>query len=122
MSRDLSITWDFFATSHGKGSVDGVSGGVKRGVHQKVMSRQEVVKTAEDYSRVAAEVCPNVTILYITEDEIIVCRDLLDSLVFNGSKTLPGTRRMHHMEVVAPSEIKHSRFKGATIEKVHKFK
>ena len=102
MSRDLSITWDFFATSHGKGSVNGVGGGVKRGVHQNVMSRQEVVKTAEDYSRVAAEVCPNVTILYITEDEILVCRDLLDSLVFYGSKTLPGTRRMHHMEVVAP--------------------
>ena len=111
MSRDLSITWDFFATSHGKGSVDGVGRGVKRGVHQKVMSRQEVVKTAEEYSRVAAEVCPNVTILYITEDEILVCRDLLDSLVFNGSKTLPDTRRMHYMEVVAPSEIKHSWFK-----------
>ena len=122
MSRDLSITWDFFATSHGKGSVDGIGGGVKRGVQQKVMSRQEVVKTAEDYSRVAAEVCPNVTILYITEDEIIVCRDLLDSLVFNGSKTLPGTRRMYHMEVVAPSKIKHSQFKGANVEKVHKFK
>ena len=93
-----------------------------RGVHLKVMSRQEVVKTAEDYSRVAAEVCQNITILYITEDEILVCRDLLDSLVFNGSKTLPGTRRMHYMEVVAPSEIKHSGFKGAKLEKVYKFK
>ena len=80
------------------------------------------MKTAEEYSRVAAEVCPNVTILYITEDEILVCRDLLDSLVFNGSKTLPGTRRMHYMEVVAPSEIKHSGFKGAKLEKVYKFK
>ena len=57
-----------------------------RGVHLKVMSRQEVVKTAEDYSRVAAEVCQNITILYITEDEILVCRDLQDSLVFNGAK------------------------------------
>ena len=50
------------------------------------MSRQEVVKTAEEYSRVAAMVCPNVTILYITEDEIVVCRDLLDSLVLMGAK------------------------------------
>ena len=71
VSKDLSITWDFFATSHGKGSVDGVGGGVKRGVHQKIMSRQDVVKTAEEYSRVAAEVCPNVTVLYITEDQIV---------------------------------------------------
>ena len=94
----------------------------KTSVPSKVMSRQEVVKTVEDYSRVAAEVCPNVPILYITEDEILVCRDLLDSLVFDGSKTLPGTRRMHHMEVVAPSQIKHSWFKGANVEKVHKFK
>ena len=62
MSRDLIITWDFCATSHGKGSVDGIGGGVKRGVHQKVMSRQEVVKMAEEYSRIVAEVCPNATI------------------------------------------------------------
>ena len=50
------------------------------------MSRQEVVMTVDDYSRVTAEVCPNVTILYITKDEILVCRDLLDSLVLMGAK------------------------------------
>ena len=94
MSRDLSITQDFFATSHGKGSVDGIGGGVKREVHQKIMSRQEVVKTAEKFSRVAAEVCPNVTVLYITEDQIVGFHDLLDSLVFDGSKTLQGTQNM----------------------------
>ena len=58
----------------------------------------------------------------LNKDEIIGCRDLLDSLVFDGSKTLPGTRRIHHMEVVAPSKIKHSQFKGDNVEKVHKFK
>ena len=72
-------------------------------MHQKIMSRQDVVKTAEEYSRVAADVCPNVTVLYIAEDQIVGCRDLLDSLVFDGSTTLPGIWRMHHMELVAPS-------------------
>ena len=32
-----------------------------------------MVKTAEEYSRVTAEVSPNVTVLYITEDNIVVC-------------------------------------------------
>ena len=90
-------------------------------MHQKIMSRQDVVKTAEEYSRVAADVCPNVTVLYIAEDQIVGCHDLLDSLVFDGSKTLPDTQRINHMEVVAPSKIKHSRFKGANGEKVHNF-
>ena len=81
------------------------------------MSRQDVVKTAEEYSRVAADVCPNVTVLYIAEDQIVGCRDLLDSLVFDGSKT----QRLNHMEVVAHFQIKHSRFKGDNGEKVHNF-
>ena len=91
-------------------------------MRQKVVSSQEVVKTAEEYSRVAAGVCPNITVLHITKEDIEGCCHLLDSLVFDASKTLPGTWRMHHMEVVGPSQVKHSQFKGANVMKIHNFK
>ena len=81
-----------------------------------------MVKTAEEYSRVTAEVSPNLNVLYITEDNIVVCGDMLHSLVSDGSKTLPGTQRMCQMEVVAYSQIKHSQFNWATREIFHNFK
>lgn len=35
------LTWNFFATSHGKGAVDGVGGAIKRLVHRQIMGRKE---------------------------------------------------------------------------------
>ena len=116
------MSWDFFATSHGKGSVDGVGGGVKRGVRQEVISRREVVKDSEDFARVAARVCPNVTVLHICKEEIQDCSAMIEAEVFSGCKVLQGTRKMHHMDVVGPSHVTHSRFKGASEVKHHKFK
>ena len=122
VSRELSVTWDFFATSHGKGSVDGVGGGVKRGVRQEVVSRREVVKNSKDFASVAARVCPNVTVLHIGSEEIEGASAMLEAEVFSGCKVLQGTRQMHHMVVTGPSMVTHSRFKGASVVKHHKFK
>jgi len=43
------LQWNFFATSHGKGCVDGVGGTVKRLVWNKVKSRKVTVTGAEDF-------------------------------------------------------------------------
>ena len=43
---NFTITYDQFATSHGKGAVDGIGwGALKRGVMAKVVSRQTIVRT-----------------------------------------------------------------------------
>ena len=61
-------------------------------MYQKIMSKQEVVKTAEDYSRVVPEVYPNVTLLYINEDDIVVYHDLMHSLVFMAAESCQASR------------------------------
>ena len=54
--RDLnhieSLNWHFFATSHGKGAVDGIGGTVKRNVWMETRSRKPVVNS-EDFCKVA---------------------------------------------------------------------
>lgn len=62
MFPNLTIVWHFFATSHGKGAVDGVVGTVKRAVSTAVLKRQGIVHNAADYARAATQRCPNVTI------------------------------------------------------------
>ena len=48
-TKGLSINRHYFATSHGKGAVDGVGGTVKRAVHNAIMTRRHLVKSAADY-------------------------------------------------------------------------
>lgn len=43
-----SLEWEFFATSHGKGAVDGLGGSLKRPVRQQVFSRKAMVNNAQD--------------------------------------------------------------------------
>jgi len=54
MEEDYGVTgtWAFFASSHGKGSVDAVGGTVKRSVWRMVKSRREIVKDAATFYKV----------------------------------------------------------------------
>ena len=45
-----NIRWNFFATSHGKGAVDGVGGVLKRRVWNKVKARQVVIRNAAEFT------------------------------------------------------------------------
>lgn len=46
---NVKIFWNFFATAHGKGSVDGIGATVKKRVKRLVMSRRRVVNCSEDF-------------------------------------------------------------------------
>ena len=63
--------WKFFATSHGKGVVDGVGGVVKRVVRQAVVSRQAVVNDARTFAKVAKSGVKTTTLIYVDESEIL---------------------------------------------------
>lgn len=47
--HNVKIQWNYFATSHGKGPVDGIGGSVKRQVRQAVLSRKDHVYNATDF-------------------------------------------------------------------------
>ena len=100
-----------------------MGGALKREVRQQVVSRRQVVNSASDYATVAEAACPGVRVLYIPKEEVEGDRSTqLDTEVFNGCKVLKGTRQVHHLVVSAPSEVMHSRFKGASKTKSHRFK
>lgn len=62
-----SISWNFFATAHGKGAVDGIGGSVKRTVWREVKSRrQNQVKSAKQFIEVLHATNSSVEILEIS--------------------------------------------------------
>ena len=97
--EQLKITYDFSATSHGKGAVDGIGGSAKRGVMAKVWSRQAIVKTAEDFASTGAAACPGIRFIHVSKAEVEDYMADLDDLAFSGARHLPGIRNVHHLEV-----------------------
>lgn len=46
---DVQVEWNFFASSHGKGAVDGVGGVVKRTAWQAVKARKTIITSAYEF-------------------------------------------------------------------------
>ena len=64
------LRWHYFATSHGKGIVDGLGGTVKRSVWREIRSGRCYARTAFDFFEIADNRCPGVSVTYISKEEI----------------------------------------------------
>lgn len=61
----LKVFWNFFATSHGKGSVDGIGAAVKNRVKRLVKSRHAIVNCSKNFAEA-----------YNSEDSVIEVMDM----------------------------------------------
>ena len=67
------FSWKYFATSHGKGVVDGISGSAKSLVRKRVMNQGKnvvIVKISRVLYKVAKDDMKGVTVLHISEGQI----------------------------------------------------
>ena len=63
LNKIVPIQWNYFATSHGKGVVDGIVGTLKRLVSNAVMTgKSPVVADAKSFHRVASSLTSSVTV------------------------------------------------------------
>ena len=89
------FSWKYFATSHGKGVVDGVGGRAKSLVREKWMSQDEVsiVQSPKNFAELASNLMSATTVLYIHQDEINHAIVNLDS--WKDIPAADGIRIMH---------------------------
>lgn len=67
----LSIEWNTFAASHGKGAVDGVGGALKNLIWKKIRSENLNINSAKEYFDVAKGVCKAIVLFYVPEEDVI---------------------------------------------------
>ena len=94
MNRD--ITWNFFATSHGKGPVDGIGGMAKRVVSREVMSGRASVQSSQEFAIVAANKCKETKNLHIGKEEIEATKLKLEEQ-FIGVNAIPHIQQIHRV-------------------------
>ncbi|CAM1300613.1 Uncharacterised protein at_DN1833 [Pycnogonum litorale] len=101
--------WNFFATAHGKGPVDGVGGTVKRAVWRRVLQGKALVNTSQDFAAVAKTACPNINVMRVDSTAIEEVRRDLNTLWSNETPmTIPETRRFHYFSPVSSTELEAS--------------
>ena len=97
--HDLQITWNFFATSHGKGPVYGIGSAVKCLVWNYVRSRKDVVINATSFTTAAGQ--SNVKVIEMKPSEIDARNKALAlDQVFKDAAPIQGIARMHYLKVV----------------------
>ena len=91
---NLKLKWNFFATSHGKGVVDGIGGTVKRAVWRHVKSGKVHIATADQYAKVAEERNPNIHVHFIPKADIETLEPQLN-VMWEDVVAVPKTHQMH---------------------------
>ena len=90
----MKLIWNFFATSHGKGAVDGIGGTVKRSVWRVVGAGTTAPLDAASYAEIGSKRHPNINVEYISSAEIE--KDLVKKApIWSASVGAPTTLNMH---------------------------
>lgn len=102
------LEWNFFATSHGKGAVDGVGAVVKRKVWEVVRTTNIVLHTASDFYKCANQHLANINMMYFSSDQIEkestpLCKR------WEKVKNIPALQRAHSFSYVDNRSIYLSR-------------
>ena len=66
----MCLTWDFFATSHGKEAVDGIGGTVKQTVWRATRAGSTVPCDAASYTEFAVKRNPSINVIYVPSAQI----------------------------------------------------
>ncbi|KAJ6655379.1 hypothetical protein lerEdw1_005437 [Lerista edwardsae] len=103
----LIAEWNFFATSHGKNSCDGIDGTTKREVTRASMQRpyNDQILTPEDMYKYCTEKITGITYIFVPAEEI---RQTEHKLTKRFELCLPvnGTRGYHRFTPVSDNEIR----------------
>lgn len=105
---DVNLSWNFFASGHGKGAVDGIGGTVKRAVHQRIMSGNVRVYSAAEFSSCVNNSVNGITSYHVTVEEIENLERYLAPL-WKNVKAIPGLTKYfsykHHSDKAIEAKV-----------------
>ena len=112
----INIIWNFFATSHGKGAVDGIDSTVKRLIWRRVRSKGTTPVNAAAYAELAKELNTQITIINISSENV-AAKYLFKGKLANWEKCLgiPNTMRMHCVTTQPKSAGSSNNFKWGSL-------
>jgi hypothetical protein len=109
---DLNISWSFFATSHGKGVVDGIGGIVKRLVYREIMTKKQC-SSAHDFVLLAKSKTSTIILHEIDQATIDKSEQKLRQ-IFNDTRSVRDTQKLHYLSVICDDVVQCRRYAEST--------
>ena len=98
--QGIKILWNFFATSHGKGPVDGIGGSVKRHVWTAVKTRKVIVNNAASFVLACNAPESTVEVFEMSAADIAQRNATLNlDQIFSDAPAIEGILAVHHFHV-----------------------
>lgn len=95
----VDISWEFMATSHRKGAVDGIGACLKNKLWQAIRSRRTILKNAEDCHRYAEEQVTGIQTFLVDEKELDELKEKLGAR-WSEIIPIPDVKKMHSFQVL----------------------
>lgn len=93
------IFWNFFATSHGKGCVDGLGAVVKKRVRRRITSRKEIVNCTSDFVRSFNKEPSEIELIEVNDTEIDKINKKLKVLeIFENAPNVKKIKSFHQLQ------------------------
>lgn len=96
--HNVKIKWNYFATSHHKGPVDGIKGTIKRQVWTLVSNRKAVITDATSFCTTTNR-ASNVKVIEIKTKEIEERNFKHELEVFEKASVVKGIKSFHRIQV-----------------------
>ena len=90
------VKWKYFATSHGKGSVDGIGGRAKSLVRYATKSQKSggcVVQNSTEFYNLVKKLMPGVVVMHVSKEEIVNIVE--ERKPWENAKSVPGIMKVH---------------------------
>ncbi len=98
---NLKVFWNFFATSHGKGSVDGIGAAIKNRVKRLVKSRHSIVNCSKDFAECFNSEDSVIELMDMNEKEMKKIRkDLQLDEIFGSAPVVSDIFGFHQIQVI----------------------
>lgn len=107
--KGLRIKWPFFATSHGKGVIDGLGGTVKRMVWGAMSTRKvSNVHNAVTFAKITAQFCKSVNIQLCLKKDIDDYSNHWElDKCFEQATPIPEISKIHCIEPAMKGQLRH---------------
>lgn len=98
---NLKIVWNFFATAHGKGCVDGLGATVKQTVRKHIKARDSIVGNAAQFVEAFKRTPSKILVEEVTEEEISTLNDEISAdEVYASAPAVKNILSAHQIQVL----------------------
>lgn len=98
---NIQIIWNYFATSHGKGCVDGIGATTKMVVRKHIKARNCLVNNSKDFVKAFNLTKSTIDVLELNEIEMTKINEALNSNeLFKKAKAIKNISRFHQLRSI----------------------